>query len=91
MTLQCASCGWTGKAAKTLKATKRLPERTVCPDCGDGRIGPLPRTAEIGRCTGCGGSSFRLFYRNHEMIRECNGCRAELNLHTTEITEGDQL
>lgn len=89
--LRCTVCGWIGKKAKTLKATARLPERTACPDCGSMKVGPLPKTAEIGRCTGCGGSSYRLFYQDHELIRECNGCRAELNLHTMEITEGRPL
>ncbi|GEM_PF-6863453 len=91
MMLQCAGCGWTGKKAKTIKATARLPERTACPDCGGMRIGPLPKTAEVGRCTGCGGSSFGLFYRNHEMMRRCRACGTLLNLHTMEITEGDQV
>ena len=89
MMLQCKSCSWSGKQAKTIRATKRLPERTVCPDCGSTDIGPMPKTAEIGRCAGCGGSSFGLFYRDHEMIRRCRACGMLLNLHTMEITEGD--
>lgn len=88
MMLQCKPCGWSGKQAKTIKATKRLPERTVCPDCGSTEIGQMPKTAEVGRCAGCAGSSYRLFYKDHELIRECNGCRMQLNLHTMEITEG---
>lgn len=89
--LQCKACSWSGKQAKTIRATKRLPERTVCPDCGSLSVEPLPKTAEIGRCPGCGGSSYRLFYRDHELIRECNGCHGSLNLHTMEITEGKAI
>lgn len=86
--LRCGECGWEGPKAKTLQATKRLPERVVCPDCGGKKIAPVPLNERPGRCHVCAGTSFRLYFDKGNMLRQCRECKAKYDVVNMKPLEG---
>lgn len=79
----CPNCG---PIEKSKDKTIRKVKHKTCPGC-QSIVSPWTRpiNERIGRCSNCGGGSFKLAMYKGDLIRNCKQCDMVINPDTDEV------